>query len=147
MKRLPTKYLAGLIDGEGCIDLCVSYGKYIRPRVRIALAEPSKFVLDMIQNTYGGHLYKREVTNPDWQNSYSWELVGYGQVCCFLRNIKNFLYIKRQQAEFILKLENLIRGKVLGDEPKRIAREELKLMKKDPHRLNEKAVERILQVL
>lgn len=147
MKRLPTKYLAGLIDGEGCIDLSISYGKYIRPRVRIALAEPSKFVLDMIQNTYGGHLYKREVTNPDWQNSYSWELAGYGQVCCFLRNIKNFLYIKRQQAEFILELENLVRGKVLGDEPKRIAREELKLMKKDPHRLSEKAVERMLQVL
>ena len=147
MKRLPTKYLAGLIDGEGCIDLNISYGKYIRPRVRIALAEPSKFVLDMIQNTYGGHLYKREVTNPDWQNSYSWELAGYGQVCCFLRNIKNFLYIKRQQAEFVLELENLVRGKVLGDEPKRIAREELKLMKKDPHRLSEKAVERILQVL
>lgn len=147
MKRLPTKYLAGLIDGEGCIDLNISYGKYIRPRIRIALAEPSKFVLDMIQNTYGGHLYKREVTNPDWQNSYSWELAGYGQVCCFLRNIKNFLYIKRQQAEFVLELENLIRGKVLGDEPKRIAREELKLMKKDPHRLSEKAVERILQVL
>ena len=147
MKRLPTKYLAGLIDGEGCIDLNISYGKYIRPRVRIALAEPSKFVLDMIQNTYGGHLYKREVTNPDWQNSYSWELAGYGQVCCFLRNIKNFLYIKRQQAEFILELENLVRGEVLGDEPKRIAREELKLMKKDPHRLSEKAVERMLQVL
>lgn len=147
MKRLPTKYLAGLIDGEGCIDLSISHGKYIRPRVRIALAEPSKFILDMIQNTYGGHLYKREVTNSNWQNSYSWELAGYGQVCCFLRNIKNFLYIKRQQAEFILELENLIRGKVLGDEPKRIAKEELKLMKKDPHRLSEKAVERILQVL
>lgn len=147
MKRLPTKYLAGLIDGEGCIDLQISYGKYIRPRIRIALAEPSKFVLEMIQNTYGGHLYKREVSNSDWQNSYSWELAGYGKVCCFLRNIKNFLYIKRQQAEFVLRLENLIRGKVLGDEPKRIAKEELKLMKKDPHRLSEKAVERILQVL
>lgn len=147
MKRLPTKYVAGLIDGEGCIDFSISHGKYIRPRVRIALAEPSKFVLDMIQNTYGGHLYKREVTNPLWQNSYSWELMGYGQVCCFLREIKNFLYIKRQQAEFVLELENLVRGKVVSDKAKEIAREELKLMKRDPHRLSEKAVERILQML
>lgn len=147
MKRLPTKYLAGLIDGEGCIDFNISYGKYIRPRVRIALAEPCKYILEMIQNTYGGHLYKREVNNPLWQNSYSWELAGYGKVCCFLREIKNFLYIKRQQAEFTLELENLVRGKHLGDEPKRVAIEELKLMKKDPHRLSEKAVERLLQVL
>lgn len=147
MKRLPTKYLAGLIDGEGCIDLSISYGHYIRPRVRIALAEPCKYILEMIQNTYGGHLYKREVDNPNWQNSYSWELAGYGQVCCFLRNIKNFLYIKRQQAEFILELENLIRGKHLGDKPKRFVKEELRLMKKDPHRLSEKAVEKLIQML
>lgn len=147
MKRLPTKYLAGLIDGEGCIDINVSYGKYIRPRIRIALAEPSKFILDMIQNTYGGHIYKREVNNSSWSNSYSWELCSYGNVCMFLRNIASQLYIKRQQAEFILKLEHLIRGKTLSREALQVVKEELKLMKKDPHRLSDKAVERLLQVL
>lgn len=147
MKRLPMKYLAGLIDGEGCIDLQISHGKYIRPRVRIALSEPSKFVLEMIHNSFGGSLLKRETKNPIWMDAYSWELTGYGKVCCFLREIKKFLYIKRQQAEFILQLENLVRGKVVGDKAREIAREELKLMKRDPHRLSEKAVERILQVL
>ena len=147
MKRLPTKYLAGLVDGEGCIDILTPYKKYTSPRIRIALAEPSKFVLEMIQNSYGGHLYKRESNNPLWQNIYSWELTGYSKVCCLLREIKNFLYIKRQQAEFILKLENLIRGKVTNDDVREIVKEELKLMKRDPHRLSEKAVERLLQML
>ena len=147
MKRLPTKYLAGLFDGEGCLDLSISFQKYIRPRARIALAEGSKFILDMIQNTYGGHLYKREVTNDKWQNSYSWELAGYGQVCKFLREITKHLYIKKEQAKLLLELETLIRGKTLSCEARQVVKDELKLMKKDPHRLSDKAVERLLQVL
>lgn len=146
MKRLPTKYLAGLIDGEGCINI-VANKKTLRPRLFVKLAEPGAFVLDYIQNTYGGHIYKKVSTNPNWQDVYSWELTGWSKVCYALRQLKNFLHIKRNQAELVLKLENLVRGKNLTEDVIEVAKQELKLMKKDSHRLNEKALENILGVL
>lgn len=147
MKRLPMKYLAGLIDGEGCIDVMVGHGKYIRPRLRLALTENSKFVLDMIQNTFGGNLYYREYNNEVWSNSYSWEITSYKNVCVLLRNLINFLYIKKEQAKFMLELEKIVRGKALSCDALKTIKQELSLMKKDPHRLSEKAVENLLQVL
>ena len=53
------------------------------------------------------------------------------------------MYIKRNQAEFVLSLENLVRGKVQNEEVLSIIKEELKLQKSDPHRLSDKAVERL----
>ena len=146
MKRLPTKYLAGLIDGEGCINLRITR-KRLSPRLIIVLSEPGAFILDYIQNTYGGNIYKRESHNPQWQDAYSWELTGWSKVCYVLRQLKNFLHIKRNQAELILKLENLVRGKNLTEDVIEVAKQELKLMKKDSHRLNEKALDNILGVL
>lgn len=147
MKRLPTKYLAGLIDGEGCIDFHLSHGSYLRPRLRISLVSHCKDILEMIQNTYKGKIYFKKSTNSNWQDVCNYELTGYKDVGYLLRNIKNFLHIKKEQAELILQLENSVRGKVVSDKAIRTIKEELKLMKKDSHRLSEKAVERILQML
>ena len=52
MKKLSWRYLAGLIDGEGCIDWSFNFdkkynAKYMRPRLRITLAEPG---FDVIVN-------------------------------------------------------------------------------------------------
>lgn len=146
MKRLPTKYLAGLIDGEGCINI-VADRRTLRPRLFVVLSEPGAFILEYIQNTYGGSIYKRESNNPQWADVYSWQLTGWSKVCYVLRQIKNFLHIKRNQAELVLKLENLVRGKNLTEDVIEVAKQELKLMKKDSHRLNEKALENILGVL
>lgn len=146
MKRLPTKYVAGLFDGEGCIN--IKFGKNtILPRVIINLVEPSSFVLEMVKNTFKGNIYHKENTNDKWQGIARYEITGFSKVCCFLREIKNFLYIKREQAEFILALEKLVKGKPQSQEVLSVIKEELKLMKSDPHRLSDKAVERLLQML
>jgi len=149
MKRLPWKYLAGLIDGEGCIDVQVGSQVYVRPRVRIAMADNAKFLLEMIQNSLGGHLYHRELTskNPTWQNATSLEFVGYKPACMLLRNIVNHLILKKEQARLCLWMETNIKGKQVSTEVRDAIREELKLMKRDPHRLSERAQERILAML
>lgn len=151
MKRVSWKYLAGLIDGEGCIDVQVTkIGDkfYIRPRLRINMADVAKELLEMCQLNFGGHLCKREYeAKPLWSNATSWELAGYKQSCPVLRNIVNHLILKREQARFCLWMETNLKGKHIGQEAVDKCREVLKLMKRDPHRLSESAQEEILGML
>ena len=150
MKRLSWKYLAGLIDGEGCIDVQVTKvgdKHYVRPRVRVGMANNALFLLEMMHNSFGGYLSARESKNPNWQSSTCWELVGYKRSCMFLRNIVNSLILKKEQARFCLWMETNVKGKQVSTEVRDAIREELKLMKRDPHRLSEKAQERILALM
>ncbi len=149
MKRVSWKYLAGLVDGEGCIDVQVTKGVYVRPRLRIAMSDNARMLLVMLQNSHGGYLCSRDLqsANPSWQNATSWELTGYKQACPVLRNIVNHMFIKREQARFCLWMETNLKGKQVSTEVRDAVREELKLLKVDPHRLSEKAQERILGML
>ena len=147
MKRLPWKYLAGLIDGEGCIDVQVTKGVYLRPRLRIGLADNALFLLEMIKNSLGGYFTKRDSNNPKWQSSTTLDFSGYKQVCPVLRNVVNQLYLKKEQARFCLWMERELKGKHVSTEVRDAVREELKLMKRDPHRLSESAQVKILGML
>ena len=147
MKRVPWKYLAGLIDGEGCIDVQITNNVYVRPRLRIGMADNAITLLGLIQNSCGGYITHRESKNEKWQSSSCLELSGYKQACPVLRNIVNHLFLKREQARFCLWLERNVKGKQVSTEVRDAIREELKLMKRDPHRLSEKAQERILEML
>ena len=147
MKRVSWKYLAGLIDGEGCMDVQVTRGVYVRPRLRLGMASNTLALLGLIQNSLGGHIEHRESKNPNWQDAVTLSWSGYRQACPILRNVVNHLFLKREQARFCLWLETNIKGKQVSTEVRDAIREELKLMKRDPHRLSEKAQERILQLL
>lgn len=146
MKRVPWKYLAGLIDGEGCIDVRIDRKTYVSPRVRIGMAESAKHLLDMLHNSYGGQMHYRE-GGGNWQGAWTWQLSGYKACCKFLRNIVNHLILKKEQARFILWMENNIKGKHVSTEVRDAIREELKLMKRDPHRLSESAEKKISLML
>ena len=147
MKRLSWKYIAGLIDGEGCLDVQITNGLYVRPRVRIGMADNAKLVLHILQTNHGGFISGRESKNPNWQSSTCWELVGYATVCPFLRNIQNHLLIKHEQARFLLWMQNNLKGKHVSEEIRAIVRDELKAMKRDPHRLSDLAQEQITKLL
>lgn len=150
MKRVSWKYLAGLIDGEGCIDLAttkVNDQFYIQPRLRIGMADNARFLLEMCQLNFGGYFSTRESKNENWQSSTCWTLSGYKNTCSVLRNVVNHLLLKKEQARFCLWMETNLKGTRLQQDVLNVVREELKLMKRDPHRLSEKAQERILSLL
>lgn len=151
MKRLPWKYSAGLIDGEGCIDVQITRLKgreefYVRPRVRVAMAALAEDLIRALKNSYGGHVCPRKGAG-NHSDSLSWELSGYSPACKFLRNVTQHLILKKEQARFCLWLERNLKGRHVSAEARDAVREELKLMKRDPHRLSEKAQERLLAML
>lgn len=147
MKRIPWKYLAGFVDGEGCIDLQVTNDTHIRPRLRIALAACSEGLLKTLHANLGGVLCRRESKNKDWQDAVSWELAGYGPACKVLRNIVNHLILKKEQARLALWMESHIKGQHVSTEVRDAIREELKLMKRDPQRLSEVAQQRVFALM
>lgn len=150
MKRLSWKYVAGLIDGEGCIDLQFNYSKkypgrpYIRPKCRINMSEPAKFLLDMFHANFEGdhHILKRSFKNPNWANAYSWGLHG-KKLRPFLQNIVNHLFLKKEQAKFAIWTIDNVMGKHVSNELRERLKNEMKAMKRDPHRLSETAVREI----
>jgi hypothetical protein len=150
MKKLSWKYLAGLIDGEGCIDIVVNKREeqyYIQPRVRITMTVVAEALMDNICNNFAGSREYRTTNNPKWQDSITWNASGYNRACTFLRNIVNHLIVKKEQARFALWLESNLKGRKLTAEAVTAVKNEMKLMKRDPHRLSEQAQEAILAIL
>ena len=148
MKRLPWKYLAGLIDGEGCIDVQVTKQVYVRPRLRIQMSVRANALIEPLQNTYqGSSIHVRTSTNPNWSDAYTISWDGYSRCCGVLRNVANHLNLKREEARLCLWMETHIKGKHVSTEVRDAIREELKLMKRDPHRLSVQAQERIITLL
>lgn len=153
MKRLSWKYVAGLIDGEGCFsfdrqhisDPRYAHKIYMRPRVRVCLAANAKFLIENLHANFGGFISHRKKSgdNPNWQDSYEWSLAGYDKVCPFIRNFVNHLLIKREQARLMLWMEQHLKGKRSDQTVHDIVREEAAAMKRDPHRLSETAQTRV----
>jgi hypothetical protein len=151
MKRLSWKYLAGLIDGEGCIDMQIGKRQvdgqeifYCRPRLRMTLSGPAgPLVLSILSANFGGHFDKTRIENERWLPAYTWALTGKTHLRSVLQNLVNHLIIKKEQAKFAIHWIDLVGGKHVSQEARHFAHDELKAMKKDPQRLSEKAVENL----
>lgn len=146
MKRISVKYLAGLIDGEGCIDWQRGWRDngtrlYIRPRLRITLTEPGFDLLENLHANFKGNIEirKRSLKNPNWMEARNWVVAG-SRAVMVLNQVKNSLIIKKEQAKLAIAWERYIKGERVSQETIDILVEEMKLMKKDPHRLSEKAM-------
>lgn len=153
MKRLSWKYVAGLLDGEGCLDFGKHYPKStlktgeqknysvrISPRVRVTLTTPGFEVIEHLVNNFGGSVENRP-GNPDrgWLASQTWVLTG-RRVRGLLQNVVNHLLIKKNQAVFLIWFIDHALGKRFPGEQSNalrgLASDEMKLRKQHPHRLS-----------
>jgi hypothetical protein len=159
MKRLSWKYIAGLVDGEGCIDFqCHVDHKtdkprlYLVPRLRIAMAAVGKDLLELIKIQLGGSLWlKNRSKNPNWQDAYYWQVSG-KLMRPVLQNIVNHLVLKQEQARLCIWWIDRCMGRQLSklnevESIRQCARDELKAMKLDPQRLSGEAVKKLTQLI
>ncbi len=160
MKRLSWKYIAGLVDGEGCIDFqCHTDPRnkeprlYIVPRLRVAMTEPARELLDQLKLDCGGNVWikNRHLENPNWLPAYYWQIQG-KQLRPLLQNIVNHLWIKQEQARLCIWWIDRCMGRrfdKLGnlESIRQCARDELKAMKLDPHRLSGKAIQAMTKLM
>lgn len=152
MKRLSWKYIAGFVDGEGCVDVAQSKHTlvdgtvkyYQRPRVRVALSEPGWEVLELLHNNFGGNVFEknRTIDNPNWSKARYWQIEG-KRSRAFLQNIVNHTIIKKEQIKFTIWIIDNVVGKHVSKEVRQALKDELSAMKRDPQRLSEEAVKRV----
>lgn len=95
-------YIAGITDGEGCINLYGSRSAY-NYAPRVSITNSSVELMELLKEEFGGSVtVMRDGTHPDHpRKTYSWYL-GYRNVGPFLYQIYPYLLIKKRQARLVL---------------------------------------------
>ena len=109
MKNTHRAYIAGLVDGEGCITIAKrknghhKEGKgrswYYSPIVTIANTD--KRMVDFVVNCYKGWITKPKPQKSHYKQLYAW-FIGGDRMKEFLKDILPYLIVKRKQAEIVL---------------------------------------------
>ena len=105
--RITRRYLAGLMDGEGYISIKPAYykGRSIHsPVIKMALTEKSAFILFEIKKLLGGHIYRREYKNQNYNAAYCWDVHNFDGVKKVLDYVRPYLILKKEQADLVYKL-------------------------------------------
>jgi hypothetical protein len=120
-------YLAGIIDGEGCIAVMKEYHEnsgstFYRPRVYIT--NTNRDVIEWIAENFGGFIF---VNRPEGNRkiSYMWHIHTVEQISKLIHKIYPFLIIKKKQAQtllFLLNKDPLETGEEQYEEMKRLNR-------------------------
>lgn len=93
---ISAEYLAGFLDGEGCIGI---YGKPLRVVVTLVQAELD--ILLRIQTQYGGKIKTRKRSSP--KHNQVWALVwNASSAVDLLEKLFPYLIVKRPQAQLVL---------------------------------------------
>lgn len=90
-------YVAGLIDGEGCIGIVKDRKGYFYPRVDVGMAEPGRPLLNALHAHFGGSMSQNRPDTAKWSASFRWSLQG-KTASDFCRCIAPLLKLKGAQA-------------------------------------------------
>lgn len=122
-------YVAGLIDGEGCVSLVKVKHKSVRGhalRAHIAIAICDTFLVELAQEIGVGRYYLRGGNrNPKWKPIYVWHL-GPNACRALLPVIIPHLRLKKRQGQLLLRYLRIARLKNnrSGVEPRRLVLQE-----------------------
>lgn len=96
-------YVAGLIDGEGCIHIEIVRGLFFNPRVTVGMTEPALQLLQNLQAEWGGTLYQARKPTKKWAAAWAWHLTA-EPAANLLMEIKPYLRLKHEQADIALEV-------------------------------------------
>lgn len=105
------KYLAGLIDGEGCFSIQKRTGKqyrrgyYFFPRLFIRITD--KAICPILKDNFGGYITFSKSKKSNHKDAYRWTIQG-KLLTGLLKDLIPHLIIKKQQANILLQFRNLI---------------------------------------
>lgn len=110
--RLTDAYVAGLIDGEGCIGVAEAHSGrkgYFAARVDIGMTTKARALLEMMKAQYGGTVSVHRAKTERWEAAERWTVMG-SAAAEFLRRVSPFLRLKSEQAQIALKVEEIRAG-------------------------------------
>ena len=108
------EYLAGLVDGEGCIRLTQTNGGkqggklYYYPRLQVT--NTFKPIIEELQKEFGGGVrHSSSKNHPNWKDKYDWVADG-DTARTILKQIVPYLRIKKDRAIEVLSLDQKVRA-------------------------------------
>jgi hypothetical protein len=101
---LSAEYAAGFFDGEGCVQLRYSFsvGQYHK-QLTATVGQSSLPVLEALQATYGGKIYKRKPAYQAHKQMWDWKIFT-REAVAFFESIRPYLLVKRDQVAFVLEV-------------------------------------------
>jgi hypothetical protein len=97
---LTAAYVAGLLDGEGCIYLAKAK-KHFSPRIDVGMTETAADVLFSLEAEFGGHVRQTRPPTEKWARALAWTITGMPAVDC-LRRVVPYLKLKGEQARLLI---------------------------------------------
>jgi hypothetical protein len=111
VKRTDLAYVAGIIDGEGCISLTRSKNEK-GIQVHVQIDHTNEWLLQWLKFAFGGVVTLRHDKREEikgWKSMYCWRLRT-AEALEFLKLIYPYLRLKKVQAEIAIKVLEM-RGK------------------------------------
>lgn len=108
IKNLSLEYIAGLLDGEGCITIEKSKRKGKRNfsfDLRVTIVNKCKKVLELIHQQFNGSLIPRNHTKPQHSICWTWTITS-NKAKEFLNLILPFMVIKKEEAKVAIEFQN-----------------------------------------
>jgi hypothetical protein len=102
--KLTHAYVAGVMDGEGCISAAFTPDN--KPMLRIRMGNNYRPLVQMFLDLYGGWFHTQEA-HDNTKEFYTWELTGKEKRESFLLQVLPYLITKRPQAKLALELVRL----------------------------------------
>jgi hypothetical protein len=99
LSEVEKSYLAGIVDGEGTIGLW-RHHKNETQTPNVTVANNSLELLEWIKARVGGTIISKKKRLAHHSDSYAWS-IRQNRAIEFLNDIKEYLIIKRPQAELI----------------------------------------------
>ena len=110
-KKFSLEYIAGIVDGEGCISIHVNRARAARfanqqPRVvmQLAVSNCYKPLIDALHQQFGGTINRhQDYHNPNARPNWRWCLSEQA-ACKLVSKLFPYLFIKAKQAALLLML-------------------------------------------
>jgi len=104
VSQLTDAYVAGLIDGEGCL-YAQQKGKWFVPRCDMGMSAKALPVLKLLHKQFGGSLTQQRDATDKWEAAWRWAISG--RKCLhMLQKVTPFLQLKQQQAELLMRMDH-----------------------------------------
>ena len=106
-------YLAGFVDGEGCVSLAwrkVRGKNYITPNIQIT--NTNKEIIEWIASEIPGHIHERKEKRVNRKDSWCYQISG-NKALELIKDIYPYLKVKRQQADVVMGINRIKVGRGL----------------------------------
>lgn len=137
-------YVAGIVDGEGCIGICgIKREHNLLPytNLRVSVVNTNEWLIEFLKFHFGGsHISRLQRPKPSWKPTHEWVICSIKAVE-FLKLILPYLQIKKPQAELAInfQLRKLQRKRPMSSEYKILNEADRVLM----HSLNKRGIDTV----